>query len=484
MNKRFWPETWESKEASTISWMIVFSPYFLSLFIILASILNNLALSIQQQEIHLYLEHYLSPSTPFLFKLFNVSGTDAGQIDGAFRARELSHFFNWVDSQFISFCVFLKIPHLQSIVFYTAILMMMVVYYKIFKSLLTPDDFFVISFIVPLMLSTSSYFFSGYYFRTGKILVVLWSLILFWFSLKIWHRTLRADESSPKSLLILLSIFLSSLGLLDEIGVVFLVLFSLWYLLNAIGRRQSIYVYAAWVSVGSVIFIILYRKLIGPFCVKTWGVLGTGICQTTQPSALYGHGSLFDSHLSVDLFFSYFGSLFGHLPIVFLVIIFLSIFYFFTLINKEDKALGFLYKEFAQFLRLPVVVFMWVLLAILLTLQLMINFQPSIADPIIRRLYYPLPFVMICTFAVSIAIYQILSKQKIKRWFVVSSLLLMICLNLIDLIDTRKSVIANFKTRCSQLRNNLLQIEHKNSELSHYEKVIYLVEPWKEVPPQ
>lgn len=146
---------------------------------------------IAHPEIYNYLPHYLSKK-PLLSILFDSKILDMDM----YQARELSYFFDYIDSKFIEFCTRLGYPHFISITTYVFLLMigLLIWHYSVKVIRLTPLTGTV---ILLLYWTSPSIFLAGDYFRSSKNGVALTGALLFFLLYKFFNaQKTEADKNS------------------------------------------------------------------------------------------------------------------------------------------------------------------------------------------------------------------------------------------------------------------------------------------------
>jgi hypothetical protein len=122
-----------------------------------------------------FIRHYLSDAA-FLNKIFDVRLTD----NGAFQSRELSFVFDYIDCQFIDWCIGLGVPHFYSISHYIFTLLIGWLLYsfgiKVFRL-----SAFASLLLVIILWTTPCMFYSVTFYRSSKIstsFFMVWYFVL------------------------------------------------------------------------------------------------------------------------------------------------------------------------------------------------------------------------------------------------------------------------------------------------------------------
>lgn len=126
-----------------------------------------------QPELQVRLPYYLS-SRPLLNKLFDSDTLDFGM----YQARELSYFFDYIDCNFIAWCVRLGHPHFLSLTYYVFLTAMTCVLWR-FGVVDLRLDWRVGLAVLLLFWTAPAVFLGGTFFRTSKIGVALALVVLY-----------------------------------------------------------------------------------------------------------------------------------------------------------------------------------------------------------------------------------------------------------------------------------------------------------------
>jgi hypothetical protein len=131
-------------------------------------------------ELDLRIPYYLS-NRPLLSKLFDSRGI----LDsGLYRARELSYFLDYIDSQFIALSIRLGFPHFLSLIHYVFAILIGCILWKFSVRELKLNAWIGLCLVV-LLWTSPTVFLSGVFFRTAKIGVALTTVILYLYVYKI-----------------------------------------------------------------------------------------------------------------------------------------------------------------------------------------------------------------------------------------------------------------------------------------------------------
>ena len=126
-------------------------------------------------EADMFLVDHLNPDRSFLSKILAPHSHDASQ----YQARELSHFFENFDAQFINWSVKRKVPHFMSITSFLFLTVLCLVHWRYATKYLRLDPV-VTLLLIALFWTAPSVFFSGTYIRVAKQGASLMLLVLCW----------------------------------------------------------------------------------------------------------------------------------------------------------------------------------------------------------------------------------------------------------------------------------------------------------------
>jgi len=140
-----------------------------------------------------YVVHFLNPAENAIQKVFDPANSEWGAIN----SRELSYFFNWVDAQFASFVwqykyLFFPISHV-----FTIVMLFGSVFYLIRIKVLRISYELGVLLTTLLYTSTNYFWSSGFYFRSGKVLV---AGVLSVFTAFLWTKITKNEKSNELTL--------------------------------------------------------------------------------------------------------------------------------------------------------------------------------------------------------------------------------------------------------------------------------------------
>ena len=230
----------------------------LSCLFALISILNSHG-GILHPEADIRLPFYLS-DIPLLNKLFDSRVLD----QGLYRARELSYFFDFIDSKFIEFSIDNGFPHFLSIIHYLFSIAAGCILWLFCVKELNLKPLIGIG-LLTLFWTSPSIFLGGSFFRTGKIGVALLVAILFYviYKVAVFSKE-QIDFQISKKIWTLYFIAILTISFFDEQGLFFavtaLVFLVIWGL---VVRHKNIYIMML-IGILSILLHILYRYAIAP----------------------------------------------------------------------------------------------------------------------------------------------------------------------------------------------------------------------------
>ena len=211
-------------------------------------------------ESYSYLPYYLSDK-PLIYKLYDSKVLDQDM----FQARELSYFFDYLDSKFIEWSISKGHPHFLSATTYIFLFITGMLIWRFSTLKLQLSPVFGISFVL-LFWTSPSIFLAGNFFRSAKVGVALLVTILF---MAIYDFLISTDQVHQQTAAFQpwLGFFLLSLGmsLFDRQGVYFaamaLTFFIFWSLFFP-NKRMLTPISAL---AGALLLGQIYNRQIGPF---------------------------------------------------------------------------------------------------------------------------------------------------------------------------------------------------------------------------
>jgi hypothetical protein len=386
---------------------------FTSLLLAVLSIINHHG-GVIHPEVYTYLPYYLSDK-PLINKLYDSKVLDQDM----YQARELSYFFDYLDSQFIKFSAELGHPHFISATNYLFLMgISLLLWYFSTKIVKLPP---ISGFAIVLLFWTSpSIFLSGNFFRSAKVGVALIAAILFLLIFRFINTDGQFTQSRFRVYLWLTFFFTSIImTLFDRQGVYLLGIALCFVLFWSIFFTQRKNLLLTSSLIGGIIFSFIYNYVIGPFFTLSFNQY--------SPNFSYQHmpwGKFFDYlapyiWAGTSLYLDTVRFMFGNVPAILiaaaLCILFLASMFFAyqelrtgkRLKRSTASSLGFFFCTVALFIGLN---------------ALMVLRHTPIFDPDVRRVYYWIPEVTVLYLTLAVC----LSYRKITRYNTIIELLLII----------------------------------------------------------
>lgn len=215
-------------------------------------------------EADMFLVDHLNPDRSFISKILSPHSHDASQYQG----RELSHFFEYFDAQFINWSVKRKMPHFLSIMSFLFLVILSVVHWRYVAKYLRLDPV-VALMLIALFWTAPTVFYSGTYIRVAKQGASLLLLLLS------WHVISRLAYPKPSSspittALIWVQAFLLSLAMcwMDRQGYFLLAVLIVTLLAFWLGPKVPY----RWIFISAMIAGLLahtiYSRYIGPDLIR------------------------------------------------------------------------------------------------------------------------------------------------------------------------------------------------------------------------
>jgi len=395
--------------------ILIFGIIFLSLLFIASIHFRGGAYL--QSESQSFILNYLD-NRPVLQKIFDIQKNDWG----FYQARELSYFFDMLDANFIKISINFGFPHFYSLIYYLGLVIILFVTAKIVGNFIGLKSPLIVLLLFSLFLTAPAVFFSGIFFRTGKILSSVFLILILYLILQ---------QLSPKnkklSLLLLPLSFLMSIS--DRQGHFFLlaitfIFFALWAF-----TRKKTYKRFFILFLFSSLIALLYDYYLGPSIIKRITGVQPNIIFMRPDFLTYTRQDprwiisnlwlklwsfVIDSLLFILDTFSYF------LGNTHLFIIVLALVFGFVAIFKSKKKEIFLLLLLSFFL------------VFIMTFFMLIK-QPQMVWPGIRRIYYAFPLNLFILLFSSLAINQFIRFWPKTKVLLVFTLTTMLFLNIISL---------------------------------------------------
>jgi hypothetical protein len=201
-----------------------------------------------------FIRHYLSDA-PFLNKIFDVRLTD----NGAFQSRELSFIFDYIDCQFIDWCIGLGMPHFYSITHHIFTLLIGgLIYYFCVKIFGLPA--FVSLLLVIILWTSPCIFYSVTFYRSSKIST---SFFMVWYFVLLYQ--IFQDKYLKISILKYLLCFLIAVAITftDRQGFFFMLVAVLFFAFKWISMPTKTAALLLLSCLGAVLLNTFYNYYLG-----------------------------------------------------------------------------------------------------------------------------------------------------------------------------------------------------------------------------
>jgi len=401
-----------------------FHAFLLSCLIALISIINSNG-GILYEEMYTRLPYYLS-DIPLLQKLFDSQMLD----DGLYRARELSYLFDFIDVKFVELCIEHGYPHFLSLTHYLLCIATGCIIWSFCVKILNLSPLTGIGWLV-LFWTSPSVYFSGYFInRTGKVMVMFLTSIIFYFLCK--AVVLAKEENSfPISKIdwFLYSISMLIITFLDEQGaflcVVFFTLLLIWHLII----RQKEFAIMIFICLATIILHGLYRFFIAPHFIFALNGYRPDFSYQILPMILYVENLAQYLQAGFFLYLDTFRFLIGNPPlpigfILLILLIFSPIYFMYANRQRSDNYRKYFGLALGGFLITNV------LLVIMNSLMLLKH--PPLNWPEARRVFYWLPTTVILVMTLSVWT-RLFHKSAVFKFCIVFSICLAVVGNIVAL---------------------------------------------------
>ena len=292
---------------------------------------------------------------------------------GLYQARELSHFFDYIDANFIKLSASVGLPHFYSLVYFISIFIIIASCLYIAKANFNHKNFLIPSLVILIYLFSPILFFSPFMFRSAKILVALAITLTWLFVLRFLSK--KSQGTKTPLFIVVCAIFLA-FG--DRQGFYVLLSFAGFLFLSFLffGNEKKLKVFK-FLTVGAILSLI-YSYIIAPILIK----INIGHFpnfsyhkidfQLAKP-IFFRYSTLY----SLDVFKYFFGNL-NRIIVVFFLLNFLAI-YIIEQSKKTSERLKYIFLVALG------------IFAILFLNTLMILKHNAIPLEDVRRVYYSLP---------------------------------------------------------------------------------------------
>lgn len=355
-----------------------------------------------------FIRHYLS-DTSFWKKIFDVNITD----NAAFQSRELSFIFDYIDCQFLDWCIGLGIPHFYSISHYIFITLIGWITYSFCIKVLRFPTFVTLALIV-ILWATPCIFFSVTFYRSAKISTAFFTLLYFVTIYKIFIAKPYKISVSKNALLFLIA---TAIVFTDRQGFFFMLLALLFFGAKWICFPQKTTVFLVVSCASAILLNTFYNSYLGGKLIFYFNGYYPDFTYQKIPWEMltewWSYQDLLFFMQATSLFLQEWGLLFGNLPI-FMALVFAII--FISLFAKYEtwKLYNGNLKQEINVKGIGGALFFLLIMAIIILNVLMIMRHPAINQPGYFRYYYPIP-VTVLLFIFSILIINIILTHKIFK---------------------------------------------------------------------
>ena len=355
---------------------------------------------------------------------------------GLYQARELSHFFDFIDANFIKLSAYVGLPHFYSLVYFISIFIIIAACLYIARFYFNHKNFLTPSLIILIFLFSAIPFFSPYMFRSAKILVALGIVLTMLSTLRFLS---QKSQKIKTHMLVIASVLALAFGdrqgfyiLLTLAGFVFLIFLSF--------KDKKHLKLFKFLSLG-IVFSLIYSYIVAPLLIK--------IDIGHFPSFSYHKADFrlikpiffrYSTLYTLDVFKYFFGNL-NRILALFILLNFLIIY----IIRKAQKTSERLKYIFLTTLGV---------LAILFLNTLMILKHNAIPLEDVRRVYYSLPLSTIILLAALYFSGMILRVYPKVHKYLLTGLFIILALNV-------SSLDGHFKI----IKNGLLKNDYKESTI-------------------
>jgi len=411
-------------------------------------------------ESTIYLPYYLSERS-LLNKLY-----DSNILDQGFQARELSYFFDFIDSKFIALSVSLGYPHFLSLTHYLFSILIGLIIWQFGVRELTLKPLIGAGIVV--LFWTSPSVFLCNYFRSAKIGVALAFVVLSF----VIYRILRNDWQNkeyrlPSTTWLLCFGVAWGATLFDKQGFflvcVTIAFLSLW--ISAFPSRNILKLLLAFGA--SIILGLLYNYQIAPILTfhlnHYWPNLSFQQIPFKQsmirPLYIY-----YGFYYSVSLFIDTLRFLIGNIPYtacVFLIVIILLSMLFMSIRARIGRKNIKLFSVVAAG-------FVMSYMLICLMIAIMVYKHSALLWPDVRRAYYWLPITSILCMTIAV-ILSLLSKIRfISQWLLFVFMVIAITGNIYAIPQHRAILLQGHLKSCYENAPRLLAAL-RNIKDNHYQ---------------
>jgi len=409
-------------------------------------------------EIQTYLPYYLSDG-PLINKLYDSKVLDQDM----YQARELSYFFDFIDSKFIEWSVSLGHPHFLSITTYIFLLVTGLLIWHFRKIIALPAPTGIA--LVVLFWTTPSVFLAGIFFRSAKVGVALLAALLF---LEI-HGYLKAKHQNPKRHYLIRWLVFFGLGwvmtLFDRQGVYLAGMALIFLLFWGIFFPDKNMLLPISAISASLIMSYIYNYMIGPFLTQALNQYSPNFSYQHIPLWKIFKYPLIFAWASISLYLDTIRFMFGNIPLLItgIGLVLLIVRIFFTT-YRELRSTGRLSRYTAAGAG---AILCNVFLLIAMDALMVLRHNP-LFDPDIRRVYYWIPQVTILFLTIAFFLSHIIKENKHLKNIVLLVLILAIAGNIYSLPQHNNIVINGYIKSANEYSPRLIEALQNISNV-HYQ---------------
>ncbi len=382
---------------------------------------------------HLVTMHGFLQDRSLLNTIFDIEQTEGSSRADNFQARELSYLTDYMDVQFIFFLATHRLSAWLSITKYLFMALMVIISWFIFTKVWRMNPFVCFLFIA-MLLTSPAFFWHGYFHHTAKIGCAFFILLSFF--LMDYEPILQKDR---RGILLRCALFSSLLccELYDPQGA-FVVLSTTAFLLFGVAfdsNRRKRFVTFLLPAAAAFLLYVFYYKVLGPWLIyqlngyspgfETDKVKPLQLLRLALPRFLGG------ARLILDHVRFFLGSLEPYVSAILVSALFYVAWLTRKVGQRQDETAG-IFVYYLPFL------FAFTIISAVLVQEMMSLRMSSIMEPTYRRIYYPIPIIVIAFFGVSRMTSELLKARPKLRNFFGIALLFLVIHNVFMLDDTKE----------------------------------------------
>ncbi len=382
-----------------------------------------------------YIRHYLSEDYSFWKKIFDVNITD----NGAFQSRELSFVIDFIDCQFIDWCVGLGIPHFYSLSYYIFLVLMGWLVYHFCSKVFQLPTFLCLSLVV-ILWTSPCLFFSTYFYRSAKIST---SFFMLWYFMMIYQILENKDYKASIWQKVLLFIVPLAVTFTDRQGFFFMLLVLLFLGFRWISLPQKKTAYLLFSCLGAVLINQFYNDYLGGKLIFYFNGYYPDFSYQTIPWKMltdwWSYQDLIFFSRATYLLLQEWRLLLGNIPTLFMFLLAIAFIWIFAKNifwkikspnSTEEKSMQGIAGAFMLVL----------FVAIIILNLLMIMRHPAMYQEGYFRLYYPIP-VTVVLFIISMWVVYIVKKHELLKINVLYFIVLLITLSNVFALSEHDTLI-------------------------------------------